>query len=256
MTMPKPVSSQWFATHQINEQLYCLNEIHYWEWNRANLWLIKGQTQDLLIDTGLGVTSLRQHLASLLDKPLLVVASHVHFDHAGGLHEFDRTAIHAAEVEALRNADPMSTLCDPSLGWVLDDHFEQLPFLGFTARQYTFKGTEPSQILHDGDVIDLGNRAFEVLHLPGHSPGAIALYDPQHQELFSGDVVYDGELLDDLPGSDPPAYLDSYERLQKLPVEAVFPGHYQRFGQQRLQELIRDYLEAKRKPGCPRDVIK
>ncbi|MBW4647384.1 MAG: MBL fold metallo-hydrolase [Kastovskya adunca ATA6-11-RM4] len=255
MKSNKPVCNHWFATRKINDRLYCINEIHYWEWNRANLWLVKGQTQDLLIDTGLGVASLRQHIASLVDKPLLAIASHVHFDHAGGLYEFERTAIHAAEAEALGCADAVATLCDPSLGWILDEHFTQLPYPEFTVMQYSFRGVEPSQILHDGDVIDLGDRALEVLHLPGHSPGAIALYDPIHQELFSGDVVYDGELLDQLPGSDPSAYLATYERLQKVPVEVVFPGHYRSFGQQRLQELIADYLEAKRKPGCPADIV-
>lgn len=58
-----PVCDSWFVTRKINDSLYCINEVHYWEWNRANLWLIKGQTQDLLIDTGLGVASLRQHIA-------------------------------------------------------------------------------------------------------------------------------------------------------------------------------------------------
>lgn len=65
-------------------------------------------------------------------------------------------------------------------------------------------------MLQEGDIIDLG-RAFEILHLPGHSPECIALSDPFNQELFSGDVIYDGELLDQLPGS------NIYEYLQRLP---------------------------------------
>ncbi|WP_263971826.1 hypothetical protein, partial [Leptolyngbya ohadii] len=50
--------------------------------------------------------------------------------------------------------------------------------------------------------------------------------DPQAKELFSGDVVYDGELLDQLHCSHVPTYVSTFERLQKLPVEAVYPGHY------------------------------
>jgi glyoxylase-like metal-dependent hydrolase (beta-lactamase superfamily II) len=94
------------------------------------------------------------------------------------------------------------------------------------------------------------------LHLPGHSPGCIALYDAKSQELFSGDIVYDGELLDELPGSDIPTYISTYERLQRLSVETVYPGHYHVFGRERLQQLMADYLEAKRQPGCPSELIK
>ncbi|HEY9903186.1 MAG TPA: MBL fold metallo-hydrolase [Candidatus Sericytochromatia bacterium] len=256
MQNTKPVCESWFATRKISESLYCISEVHYWEWNRANLWLIKGQTQDLLIDTGLGVASLRQHLASLIDKPLLAIASHIHFDHAGGMHEFDEIAIHPAEAEALQKGDNHVALCAQEYGWVVDEHFTQLPYPGFTATQYTLHAAEPTQLLKEGDVLDLGNRAFEVLHLPGHSPGCIALYDRKSQELFSGDIVYDGDLLDELPGSDIPTYISTYERLQRLPVETVYPGHYHVFGRERLQQLMADYLEAKRQPGCPSELIK
>lgn len=251
----KSVCENWFATRKISDDLYCINEIHYWEWNRANIWLIKGQTQDLLIDTGLGVASLRRYIATLIDKPLLAVASHVHFDHAGGIHEFDRIAIHSVEADALRAGDHQAALCIPGSGWVLDEHFEQLPFPDFTAVQYTFRAAEPTQILEDGDVIDLGNRAFEVLHSPGHSPGCICLYDPQSQELFSGDVMCDSEVFDQFPGSDIPSYIQTYKRLQNLSIETVYPGHYNTFGQERFNEVLTDYLEAKRQPGCPAEQI-
>ncbi|MBE9181793.1 MBL fold metallo-hydrolase [Oculatella sp. LEGE 06141] len=252
----KPVCDRWFTTQQISDDLYLISEPHYYWWNRANLWLIKGRTQDLLIDTGLGVASLRQHIASLIDKPLLAIASHVHFDHAGGMYEFEQRAIHAAEAEALRTGNDYEALCSPEQGWVLDEHFEQQPHAGFTVTEYTLRSAEPTQILQEGDILDLGDRAFEVMHLPGHSPGCIALYDPQAQALFSGDVIYDGELLDQLHCSHVPTYINTYKRLQQLPVETVYPGHYPAFGQERFQTIIVDYLEAKRQPGCPSEQVK
>lgn len=249
--MTKPICEHWFSTQKLSDQLYLITEPHYYWWNRANLWLIKGRSQDLLIDTGLGVSSLRQHLAGLIDKPLLAIASHIHFDHAGGMHEFDRCAIHAAEAEALRVGDDYEALCSPEQGWVLEEHFEQLPHAGFTVEQYTMRGVEPTQILSEGDVIDLGDRAFEVMHLPGHSSGCIGLYDPIAKDLFSGDVIYDGDLLDELHCSHIPTYISTYERLEKLTIETVYPGHYTIFGQNRYQQIISDYLELRRKPGCP-----
>lgn len=267
----KSVCTSWFSTQRIRDDLYLITEPHYYWYNRANLWLIKGQTQNLLIDTGLGVSSLRQYIASLIDKPLLAIASHVHFDHAGGMHEFDQRAIHAAEAEALRTGDDYQALCSPEQGWVHKDHFELLPYPGFTVEQYTLTAAEPTQILQSGDVLDLGDgrwrspssgrrpvgdhRALEVLHLPGHSPGCIALYDPRSQDLFSGDVIYKGELLDQLHCSHIPTYIATYKRLQQLPVEKVYPGHYGIFGHERYHQILQDYLEQRRKPSCPAESL-
>jgi glyoxylase-like metal-dependent hydrolase (beta-lactamase superfamily II) len=171
------------------------------------------------------------------------------------MHEFEHRAIHAAEASALRMGDAFEALCSKGQGWVQPDHFDCLPYDGFTVDTYTLNAAEPTQILNDGDVLDLGDRAFEVLHLPVHSPGCIALYDPRAKELFSGDVVYDGELLDGLHGSHVPTYLQTFERLQRLPVETVYPGHYSIVGNARYHEIIREYLDAKRRPGCPSERV-
>jgi glyoxylase-like metal-dependent hydrolase (beta-lactamase superfamily II) len=249
----KQVCDRWFATQRVEDGLYLITEPHYYWYNRANLWLIKGRDRDLLVDTGLGVASLRQHIAELIDKPLLAIASHIHFDHAGGIHEFEHRAIHQLEAQALREGDAHEALCSQP-GWIHLDHFEQIPHSGFMVEEYTFNAAEPTQVLQDGDVLDLGDRALEVLHLPGHSTGCIALYDHRSQALFSGDVIYDGELLDELHCSNIPDYIRTYERLQKLPVEIVYPGHYQSFGREKYQHILGDYLDLRRQPGCPQEV--
>src|SRR6056300_1378913 len=124
----KNLQQPWFETERIGADLYCITEPFYtWE-NRANLWLIKGRDADLLIDTGLGVSSLKRHLAGLLDKPLKVVASHVHFDHSGGCHEFDEVYIHQNEHEALRSGDQHLILSAPRYGFVPDSYFDAIPY--------------------------------------------------------------------------------------------------------------------------------
>ena len=247
----KPVQQPWFETQRIRDDLYCISEPFYtWE-NRANLWLIKGRDADLLIDTGLGVSSLKLYLAELLDKPLKVVASHVHFDHSGGCHEFDDVYIHQNEHRALCSGDQDLILSAPGFGFVPDSDFDAIPYQGFSACDYAVEACPHAQSLQHGDVIDLGNRAFEVLHLPGHSSGSIGLYDRHSQQFFSGDVVYDGQLLDELEDSVVEDYLATMEGLLQLPADEVRPGHYKSFDRRRLKELLQNYIDTRKAPLCP-----
>ena len=64
-----------------------------------------------------------------------------------------------------------------------------------------------------------------MLHLPGHSPGSIALYEAETQLLLSGDAIYDGVIVDTAPGSDGAAYRQTMTRLTKLPVRKLLGGH-------------------------------
>ncbi len=115
-------------------------------------------------------------------------------------------------------------LSAPEIGFVPDSDFEAIPYEGFSACDYEVKACPQAQVLQHGDVIDLGNRAFEVMHLPGHSSGSIGLYDGNSQQFFSGDVVYDGQLLDDLSDSVITEYLTSMEKLLQLKTDEVRPG--------------------------------
>jgi glyoxylase-like metal-dependent hydrolase (beta-lactamase superfamily II) len=96
----------------------------------------------------------------------------------------------------------------------------------------------------DGDVIDLGDRVFEILHLPGHSPGSIGLWERATGTLFSGDAIYDGPLIDNLPHSGVADYIRTLERLRALPVSVVHAGHDPSFGGERLQAIAESYLRA------------
>ncbi|WP_319368532.1 MBL fold metallo-hydrolase [Streptomyces scabiei] len=109
--------------------------------------------------------------------------------------------------------------------------------------------------IDDGHVIDLGGRTLTALHLPGHSPGSIALYEPDTGALFSGDTVYDlrdGEqLLDGITGANVDDYVRSLTRLADLPISLVHPGHGHPFGRKRLLELIHGYVKAHTRSGRP-----
>ena len=103
----------------------------------------------------------------------------------------------------------------------------------------------PTRVLDDGDIIDLGDRHFEVIHTPGHSPGGIALWEPARGILFSGDIVYDGPLIEDTYHADAADYVRSMERMLELPVRVVHGGHFPSYGAERHREIIRSWLDGK-----------
>jgi glyoxylase-like metal-dependent hydrolase (beta-lactamase superfamily II) len=248
------VAKQWFKHDRIRDDLFLLSEQHYNWLSRANIWLVRGRDANLLVDTGLGVSSLKSYLSDTLDKPLKVVASHVHFDHAGGCHEFADVFIHSQEHEALAQGDQDLMLALPKHEFVREEDFEELPYEGFTTADYTVAACPQAKMLGQGDVIDLGDKAFEVLHLPGHSPGSIGLLDAKNGQFFSGDVVYDGELLDKLAASVIDDYVSSMAKLLDLKVDEVHAGHYRSFDRRYLRKLVRRYIDTKQAPLCPSEV--
>jgi glyoxylase-like metal-dependent hydrolase (beta-lactamase superfamily II) len=173
-------------------------------------------------------------------------ASHTHFDHIGCHHEFSPCAVHAADAPIL--ADPRNelTLSDR---YATDEMFDRMPE-GWNQQAYQVKPAAVGRLLEHGDVVDLGDRAFEVDHTPGHSPGGIGLLERGTGPFLSGDIVYDGPLIDDAYHSDIPTYVETLERLRALSVSVVHGGHFPSFGPVRYRQIIDDYVAGHRKPGC------
>jgi glyoxylase-like metal-dependent hydrolase (beta-lactamase superfamily II) len=125
------------------------------------------------------------------------------------------------------------------------DLITALPDAKYDMTAYGTKDSVVTEIVTEGDVVDIGNRHFEVLHLPGHSPGSIGLWEKASGTLFSGDAIYDGPLLDEIDGAHIPTYVHTMKRLRELPVQVVHAGHDPSFGRARLIELCDAYLEKR-----------
>lgn len=119
---------------------------------------------------------------------------------------------------------------------------DALPHAGYDIDDYRVTSTRATGLIGEGDAVDLGDRRFTVMHLPGHSPGSVGLWEEKTQTLFSGDAIYDGPLLDELPGSDIAAYVKTIRRLRDMAPRAVHGGHDPSFDGARLVELCDDYL--------------
>jgi glyoxylase-like metal-dependent hydrolase (beta-lactamase superfamily II) len=252
--MSLPLADRWFERASFDPDLTLIWEPHVTPLLRCNIWHLRGRDADLLVDTGMGIASLRDAARDLFDKSLLAVATHAHGDHVGGLHEFEDRLIHGAEAGNLaKGRDSYSLdLADFSeaartklakAGYDISGGLvTAAPHRGYRPGDHSLKGIEPTRVLAEGDVVDLGDRAFEVLHLPGHSPGSIGLWEAATGTLFSGDAIYDGPLLDDIGGADVAAYRRTMERLLTLPVTVVHGGHDPSFGAERLAQIATAYL--------------
>ncbi len=168
---------------------------------------------DTVIDAGTGFNFTRlRDIFKALKKEMKdvkeVVNTHGHFDHVGGNGYFlnAKVAIHGADADVLERGD---------------QELSNATF--FDGKLHPKK---PDRILKEGDRLEPDRVSLEVIHTPGHSPGSICLYDKGKKILFTGDTVFaDGVGRTDLPGGDPKALEQSLQRLLKLDVEKLLPGH-------------------------------
>lgn len=141
-----------------------------------------------------------------------IINTHLHIDHAAGISYLQRK--YGAPVYA-HPADA-----------VLGEHIDaQANMFGIGEKIDNVTETTP---LKDGDIIHIGKGSLEVIHVPGHSPGSIALYDRKDGFLIAGDILFAGSVgRTDLPGGSHDQLIRGIKsRLLKLPADTVvYPGH-------------------------------
>ena len=235
-------ADSWYETRSLDDGVTFINEPFIKEFYRCNIWHVRGRDRDLLVDSGMGVVSLREAVPLVTERSCVAVASHTHFDHIGCHHEFEERCVHADEADIMATPSRKSTLADP---YVADDIFTQLPPAPYSSALYAVKAAPATRILQDDDVIDLGDRRFQVIHTPGHSPGGIMLFEKDSGVLFSGDTVYDGPLIDDAYHSDVPVYIETMKAILDLPIRVVHGGHFPSFDGERYRTLIRSFLDER-----------
>ncbi|HBD90915.1 MAG: MBL fold metallo-hydrolase [Rhodobacteraceae bacterium GWE1_64_9] len=234
----------WYRLRRLDDGITWIDEPHIQEFYRCNIWHVRGRDRDMLVDSGMGVVSLRQWVPLVTERPLDAVASHTHFDHIGCHHEFPCRLCHAAEADLLAAPTRENTYADK---YVTDDIFTQLPPKPYLSATYAVKAAPATRILQDGDVIELGDRHFEVIHTPGHSPGGIALWEAASGVLISGDIVYDGPLIEGTTPAEAAQYIASMKRLYDLPVRVVHGGHFPSYDGARHRQIIGNWLTEKEK---------
>jgi len=160
-----------------------------------------GVDEITVVDTGVGdhMNALPPKLKTLALDPKNVkqiILTHTHFDHTGGI-------------------KTLASLASPKL-LLHEQEVNNIENFGLNISK-----------LRDGEIIVAGDHKLEVIHTPGHTSGSICLYDRKNRILFSGDTVFpDGSFgRTDLPGGESRDLTESLERLTRLEVDFILPGH-------------------------------
>jgi glyoxylase-like metal-dependent hydrolase (beta-lactamase superfamily II) len=196
----------WFAIEDIAPGVFAIGEPHYHQINWT--YLICGKKHALLFDTGPGLRDIRPVVESLTDRFVIALASHLHYDHTGNLHRFNEIAL--ADVAGIRGYERDGMFYAPRDLYL--GHLEDMEWM-------------PIAVAHwwpVGEIIDLGERALEIIGTPGHSPDSISLYDREQNIFFAADFLYPGELYAQTPGASLADYLATADRLLgRLPSDVL-----------------------------------
>lgn len=192
----------------------------------VRLFLLTGTEKALLIDSGMNLHTARDVAAGLTDLPLSLLNTHADRDHIGSNEQFDTFYMHPAEEPVYRRSGKPGTI---------------LP-------------------VADGDTLDLGERVLRIIHLPGHTPGSIAVLDVQNRVLISGDPIQEhGPIFMFGDHRSMTDYIASLDRLQAFTdqFDEIWPSHadipISPAVIPRLRDGARDVLAGKI-PGVPREV--
>jgi glyoxylase-like metal-dependent hydrolase (beta-lactamase superfamily II) len=163
--------------------------------DKTTMYLIEGTEKALLIDTGTKCEKLDEVIRKITQKPLDVVITHAHGDHAGNIRFFNEIYIHPADTVLLDK---------------------------------TFKGKV--HFVSDGYVFDLGGKKIEVSYMPAHTPGSIVLLDRKAGSCYSGDAFGSGQVWLQLrPYAPMKTYIESCKKMEKLMdggITKIYCGHY------------------------------
>ena len=179
------------------------------------IYLVEGDDEAVVIDSGYGAGNLRDFCASITEKPVRnIINTHDHFDHTANNAYFEKAFMSAASV-------PLATIPFPS--------FEGIDF----PRDYEI------QVVKEGDIISLGGRDLEVIETPDHAVGSIMLLDSREGILFVGDELSD--FFKKINGS-VSAVLAQFKKLEeRLPrIKVLWGGGGGPFK----KEIIEEYLQT------------
>ena len=227
-TLPRPqyrnlerikVPDSWFEVYRIRPGVFAIYEPHQEE--EVISYLIVGQKQALLFDTGMGISDIKNVVEGLTKLPVSVMNSHTHNDHVGDNWRF--SDIYGMDT-AFTRQNAKGSSADAQAEIAPDAICGELP-AGFDSKSYVTRPFHITYWIHGGEKIDLGGRILEVIATPGHTPDSISLWDAANGLLFTGDMYYPGAIYLYRPETDLDAYEVSIAKMAALNAKLLLPAH-------------------------------
>ena len=177
-----------YQMKKLDNDTWCIEE------DEVRFFLLMGTDQALMIDCGMQIRNAKEIAEVLTDLPIRLLLTHADRDHTGSIDEFDTFYMHPAEASNFYNTQHLTGKFTP---------------------------------VWDGDILDLGGRPLEIIAMPGHTPGSIAVLDVNNRCLFSGDPVQNGNIFLFGVQREIHSYLVSMKRLQTMEssFDRVYPSH-------------------------------
>ncbi len=211
-----------------------------------NEYLILGKEKALLIDTGMGIGSIRAIVEKITDLPIVLINTHGHPDHAGGNAEFEPALMNPADFDTF---EKMATK-EFRIGDV-----SHMPGAEANVKKLQPTGPHPVPV-KDNAVLDLGGRQVKVLYTPGHTHGSLSLYDEQTGSLINGDdTMAHMTTLAGWESSSVAVLAESLRRMKELHPVKVMGGHMPNINGPELIDKVLSCCEDVLAgiPGTPRE---
>ncbi len=205
--------------------------------------LIIGKEKACVVDTAYGFADLKAYIREFTDLPLVVFNSHGHIDHSGGNFCFDvPVCIHEKDVEVYQRHN------EPAFHRYMEKTLKVLNKIFFW-RILVPKNPEKTDggrmnfsswhFVKEGDTFDLGDLSAQVIEIPGHTQGSIAVYFKEKKLLVTSDGANAATWLYLPESTDLAAYCRSLHKLEKYDFESILTGHSLKlFGRKDLENWI------------------
>ena len=182
----------------------------------VNFFLVVGAEKALLLDAGYGIIPVLPEIRKITEKPLEVVVSHGHVDHANGAFDFEEFWMHEADMDVLARHTTKEWR-----GNLAKEAVEK-GIEGFDPEAYTNKTCPKVNHLAIGQIFDLGGVTCEVIAMPGHTAGSIGILVKEERILLASDGASHMIWL----WMDESALVKDYAQMLKLVNELDFDYFY------------------------------